>query len=193
MNTSGNAVGVNTKLTPDGKIKILDNWLDPDLTSYLGETFLNQFPHYFVERSRKEVGKMYSHDFNPSDHMMQYMTIKIKKLFDYPINFTRIYFNVQHPGMLGMFHVDSKGMGDAGHSVMLMMTPKGEEGEFFYRPDPDDDLNVAKVDYEQNRLLIFPAEMEHYGSPFKTTPRITLVFKTLKQDYDEPGGQFFQE
>jgi hypothetical protein len=95
--------------------------------------------------------------------------------------------------MQGMFHVDSKGIGDAGSSVMLMMTPKGEDGEFFYRPDPDDELNVAKVEYEQNRLLIFPAEMEHYGSAFKTTPRITLVFKTLKQGHTEDGGQFFHE
>ncbi len=40
------------------EIKQIDNWLDPDLPSYLGELFLNQYPHYFVERSRKEAGKM---------------------------------------------------------------------------------------------------------------------------------------
>jgi len=168
--------------TPDGKIKIIDNWLDPDLTKYLGETFLNQYPHYFVEQSKEKAPRMYSHDFNPTDHMMQYMTIKIKKLFEYDINFNRIYFNVQHPGMSGAFHVDSKGMGDAGHSVMLMMTPEDEAGEFFYRPDPEDDLCIEKIEFKQNRLIIFPADMEHYGSCFKTKPRITLVFKTIKAD-----------
>ena len=170
------------------EIKQIDNWLDPDLTSYLGELFLNQYPHYFVERSRKEAGKMYSNDLNPSDSTIGYLIKKIEKLFDYPINFSRIYFNVQHPCMQGMFHVDSKGIADAGHSVMLMMTPEDEEGSFFYRPVPDDDLYVEEVPYKQNRLIIFPAEMEHYGSPFTSKPRITLVFKTLKVTVDDEAN-----
>lgn len=181
-------------MSNDFKVKEIDDWLDPELTSYLSDVFLNRLPHYFVERSRKEGSKMYSHDFHPSDVMIGFICEKIRKLFDYDINFSRIYFNIQHPTMEGMWHVDSKLIKDAGHTVMLMMTPDDEDGAFFYRPDPENDQYQRKIHYKQNKLLIFPAEMEHYGSTFKTKPRITLVFKTLKANIqDEPNGPFYEE
>ena len=74
------------------EVREIDNWLDPELTSYLSDVFLNQLPHYFVERSRKEGSKMYSHDFHHSDIMIGYIIKKIEKEFDYDINFSRIYF-----------------------------------------------------------------------------------------------------
>ena len=61
---------------------------------------------------------------------------------------------------------------------MLMVTPKGEGGGFYYRPDPNDPLCIEEVEYEQNRLLIFDGNIEHRGTSFKDKPRITLVFKT---------------
>ena len=84
--------------------------------------------------------------------------------------------------MNGEFHVDSKDT-NSGPSIMLMVTPKGEGGDFYYRPDPQDNLCIEKIEYEQNRLLIFDAHMEHYGQSFTDKARITLVFKT----YVEPN------
>ena len=66
---------------------------------------------------------------------------------------------------------------------MLMITPKGNEGEFYYKPDITDKLCIEKVEYEQNRLVVFNPHMEHYGQSFTNKPRITLVFKT----YVEPN------
>lgn len=167
------------KLKPDATIKIIDNWLDSDLIDHLSEKFLYHYPHRFVEKSTDTKPIMYSYDFNPGDTLMDFLSRKVQNQITskHTLTFTRIYFNVAHPGMHGMFHVDSKDP-NAGPSIMLMVTPKGKGGEFYYRPDPHDHLCTEKVEYEQNRLLIFDAHLEHYGASFKDTPRITLVFKT---------------
>ena len=151
-----------------GKVEIIDNWVDEDLINHLSNQFLYRYPHFFVERSTPE-GKpyMYSHDCRQS------MDAQGK------LNTSRTYFNVQHPGMDGHFHVDAP-LEDksAGPTVMLMITPKGNEGEFYYKPDITDKLCIEKVEYEQNRLVVFNPHMEHYGQSFTNKPRITLVFKT---------------
>lgn len=167
-------------LTQDGKLKILDNWIDKDFIDHLSEQFLFSYPHFFVESSLNTKPTMYSHDFAPGNPLINFLTEKIQKQFnpDYgELKMTRVYFNVAHPGMNGAFHTDSKDP-NAGPSIMLMVTPKGEGGEFYYKPDANDNLCIEKVDYKQNRLLIFNAGMEHYGQSFKDKPRITLVFKT---------------
>jgi|TARA_B100001013_G_scaffold302197_1_gene203978 hypothetical protein len=166
-------------------LRIIDNWLDKDLIKHLSDQFLYTYPHFFVEKSRDTKPLMYSHDFTPGNPLISFIEEKIKNQFEAEygeLNFTRIYFNVAHPGMNGEFHVDSKDT-NSGPSIMLMVTPKGEGGDFYYRPDPQDNLCIEKIEYEQNRLLIFDAHMEHYGQSFTDKARITLVFKT----YVEPN------
>ena len=170
--------------TQDGKIKIIDNWLDSDLIDHLSEKFLYHYPHRFIEKSLDTKPIMYSYDFNPGDTLIDFLSTKVLNQVtnSHNLSFTRIYFNVAHPGMNGMFHVDSKDP-NAGPSIMLMVTPKGHGGEFYYKPDPGDKNLLQTVAYEQNRLLIFDANVEHYGASFRDKPRITLVFKT----YVEPN------
>ena len=163
----------------------IDKWLEDDLINYLSDTFLYAYPHRFIERSKIDMKPhMYAYDFNPDDTLINFLSTKVQNqvVKEYPtsshtLTFTRIYFNVAHPGMNGMFHVDSL-ESNVGPSVMLMITPKGEGGEFYYKPDPNDHLCIEEVEYEQNRLLIFDGHIEHYGMSFKDKPRITLVFKT---------------
>ena len=180
-----------------GKVDIIDNWVDEDLINHLSNQFLYRYPHFFVERSTPE-GKpyMYSHDCRQSmdaqgdqgnQTLIAFIETKIKKRLESEygkLNTSRTYFNVQHPGMDGHFHVDAP-LEDksAGPTVMLMITPKGNEGEFYYKPDITDKLCIEKVEYEQNRLVVFNPLMEHYGQSFTNKPRITLVFKT----YVEPN------
>lgn len=165
-----------------GKVKVIDNWIDKDFIDHLSDQFLHSYPHYFVESSLNTKPNMYSHDFPPGNPIISMLSEKIQKQFGPELNFTRVYFNVAHPGMNGSFHVDSKDP-NAGPSIMLMVTPKGEGGEFFYKPDPTDNLCIEKIEYEQNRLLVFDSHIEHYGQSFTDKPRITLVFKT----YVEPN------
>ncbi|MAV94615.1 MAG: hypothetical protein CMA31_02875 [Euryarchaeota archaeon] len=167
-----------------GTVRIIDKWMDTDFIDHLADQFLYKYPHYFVESSLNKGPTMYSHDFTPGNTLIDFLTIKLQKQFgpEYgELGMTRVYFNIAHPGMDGDFHVDSKDP-NAGPSIMLMVTPKGEGGAFYYKPDPNDNLCIEEVEYEQNRLLIFNAGMEHYGKSFTNTPRITLVFKT----YVEP-------
>ena len=179
MTGSGSVVNANMNIIQGGRVKIIDNWLDTELINHLSERFLYHYPHHFVEKSLNTKPIMYSYDFTPGDTLVDFLSAKVQNQVtsNHNITFTRIYFNVAHPGMNGMFHVDSKDP-SAGPSIMLMVTPKGEGGEFYYKPDPDDNLSTEKVEYEQNRLLIFDAHIEHYGASFKDKPRITLVFKT---------------
>jgi hypothetical protein len=163
----------------------IDKWLEDDLINYLSDTFLYRYPHRFLERSKVDTKPhMYAYDFNSGGELIDFLSVKAQNqvVKEYPISshtlaLTRRYFNVAHPGMDGVFHVDSH-ESNVGPSIMLMVTPKGEGGGFYYRPDPNDPLCIEEVEYEQNRLLIFDGNIEHRGTSFKDKPRITLVFKT---------------
>jgi hypothetical protein len=173
-----------TQTGSDERIKIIDNWLDKDVVTHLSDQVLYNYPHYFVESSLNKGPTMYSHDVGPGNLLIDFLFNKIKKEYEPTygqLDFTRTYFNIAHPGMDGEFHVDSKDP-NAGPSFMLMITPKGKEGAFYYKPDPNDDLCIEKIDYKEGRFLIFDSDMEHYGQSFKDKPRITMVFKT----YVEP-------
>jgi len=160
-------------------IKILDNFLENDLSKYLEKHFL-EVPHYFGHSSLGSgIGApFYKSDLNLYDPLIQFLCFKVQKQINYKIGFLRVYINVHYVGMPGEFHKDD------GDTTILLMTSKTlqlNSGQFQIQINNDIN-NIQSIDFVQNRLIIFPAEWNHRGLDPKeySTPRITLAFKTKK-------------
>ena len=151
-------------------MKIIENWLEPELIEYLHEQFLYHTPHYYNERSSTDT-LFYSHDFNHRDLLLGHLENKLKTNYLTPKHeINRIFFNVQHPGMHGSFHVDSDE--ESSISASLNISPEDEGGDFVYL---ENDVE-KRITYKRNNLILFNSTMPHYGEAFKKEPRITLVF-----------------
>ena len=155
-------------------LKIIENWLEPDLIDFLHEKFLYHTPHYYHERSSK-AALFYSHDFMNRDLLIDHLAQKIKKNYLTPKHeFNRIFFNVQHPGMNGSYHIDFEE--DNSISACLNVSPKDESGggDFCYLESMAG--APTRVKYDQNNLVLFNSTIQHYGEAFNKEPRLTLVF-----------------
>ncbi|SVB26194.1 uncharacterized protein METZ01_LOCUS179048 [marine metagenome] len=154
----------------NSNLKIIENWLEPDLINFLYEKFLYDTPHYYNERSGTDT-LFYSHDFNNRDLLLGHLENKLKTDYLTPNHeINRIFFNVQHQGMNGSFHVDFDEKGSV--SASLNLSPEDEGGDFVYL---ENDVE-KRVKYKRNSLILFNSTMPHYGEAFKKEPRITLVF-----------------
>ena len=164
-----------------GKVEIIDNWVDEDLINHLSNQFLYRYPLFFVERSTPE-GKpyMYSHDCRQSmdaqgdqgnQTLIAFIETKIKKRLKSKygkLNTSRTYFNVQHPGMEGSYHVD-----DGNITGIYMVTKTlSKSGQLLIDGEKD-------VPFVQGRFVMFNAKTSHKAtSPSKGNVRISLAFKT---------------
>ena len=153
-------------------MKIIENWLEPELIEYLHEQFLYNTPHYYTERSSTDT-LFYSHDFNSRDLLLGHLELKLRTNYLTPAHeINRIFFNVQHPGMNGSFHVDSNQ--DDSVTAILNLSPEDEGGDFVYL---ENDIE-KRIKYKRNNLILLNSSMPHYGEAFKKDPRLTLVFHT---------------
>jgi hypothetical protein len=155
---------------------IKDNFLDNFLISYLNNYFLYETPHFYGHTSHGGNVKEHAFYNSPLDYnspLINYIAQKaIIELLNKPFNILRSYINIQHQGADGSFHIDD---GDVTLLLMITESPKIPSGEFEYI---DQNNNIQKIEYKQNRLIIFDAKIQHRGLSYKeNTPRITLAYK----------------
>ena len=160
-------------------IKVIDNFLEDDLSKYLEQYFL-EIPHTFGWSSTglNNGSPFYQANLNPYDSLIKFLCLKIQKQVDYRLGFLRVYINIHYSNMPGGFHQDD---GDTTFVLMTSKTLLIGSGPFQIQKNNDIN-NVESIDFVQNRLIMFPALWKHRGLDPKelATPRITLAFKTQK-------------
>jgi len=160
-------------------IKIIDNFLEDDLSKYLEKYFL-EIPHYFGHSSLGlgNGSPFYKANLNLYDPLINFLCLKVQKQVDYKLGFLRVYINIHYSNMPGEFHEDD---GDTTFVLMTSKTLRKESGQFQIQINNDIN-NIQSIDFIHNRLLIFPALWKHRGLDPKehATPRVTLAFKTQK-------------
>lgn len=158
-------------------IIVKDNFIDQVLIDTLEHEFLFQIPHWFGHSSNLKDNMFYATNMGKDEIIIQYILQKIKteiieegELYE----LSRSYFNIQHPGMDGNFHLD-----DGNLTALLMVTKDPDSGgEFEYIEN-----NVPKsIPYKQNRLIVFDTKIKHRGKAYNEYPRITLALKLKKQN-----------
>tara|TARA_Y100000004_G_C8653029_1_gene301895 strand:+ start:50 stop:523 length:474 start_codon:yes stop_codon:yes gene_type:complete len=152
------------------KVTIKDNFL-PDIDK-LNELFLYKTPHYWGHASSKDGNQFYHSPLDTDHPNLIEIHNNITKSAPMKLKMIRAYLNIQHQGMDGMFHDDD---GDVTMLVMITDNPKKGGGEFEYKNEKGD---IIKIEYKQNRLIIFDSKIKHRGLAYKENkPRITLTFK----------------
>jgi hypothetical protein len=160
-------------------IKVIDNFLENDLSKYLEKYFL-EIPHNFGHSSlgSGKGSPFYMTQFNLYDPLINFLCLKVQKQVDYKLGFIRVYINIHYSNMPGEFHQDD---GDTTFVVMTSKTLQKGSGQFQIQVNNDKN-KVESFDFIQNRLIVFPAQWKHRGlDPIEhATPRVTLAFKTQK-------------
>jgi len=156
------------------RIKVIDDLLDNFLIKHLNRKFLHDTPHMFRGGSMKDTSPFYLCNLNPEELMVGYIYHKIvNEILNIDCSIIRTYLNIQHSGMDGSFHPDD---GDITLLLMITDNPKEGGGEFEYI---DENEQIQKIEYKQNRLIAFDANIKHRGLAYKgNEPRITLAYKT---------------
>lgn len=160
-------------------IKIIDNFLEKDLSTYLEQYFL-EIPHNFgwTSKGLGQGSPFYQANLNPYDPLIKFLCLKVQRQVNYKVGFIRVYINIHYSNMPGDFHEDD---GDTTFVLMTSKTLQKGSGQFQIQINNDIE-NIQKIDFIQNRLIIFPALWKHRGlDPVEhATPRVTLAFKTSK-------------
>lgn len=147
-------------------IKIIDNWLEPDLAEYLSE-YLDKGLLYSTSHGSLHMDNTSFLNaelpFSPMSQFLVYKLNKIKK-----VTILRAYVNLHYQCHGGGFHTDE------GKLTFVYMVSKSVKGGSFEMKGEE------KVDYKFNRLIYFPANRLHKGhAPSNNVKRLTLAFKTV--------------
>lgn len=153
------------------KVIVKDNFLSN--IDKLNELFLYKTPHYWGHASSKfRENPFYNSSLDITNPNLIDIHNKIIKDSPLKLKLIRAYINIQHQDMDGVFHNDD---GDVTMLLMITNNPKKGGGEFEYIDEKGD---VVKVEYKQNRLIIFDSKIKHRGLSYnEPNPRITLAFK----------------
>jgi len=152
------------------KIIVKDNFT-PNINK-LNKLFLYETPHYWGHASTNDGDPFYSTPLDIDHPNLIEIHNDIIKSAPMELKMIRAYLNIQHQGMDGVFHDDD---GDVTMLLMITDNPKKGGGEFEYKNEKGD---IIKIEYKQNRLIIFDSKIKHRGLAYKENkPRITLVIK----------------
>ena len=127
------------------------------LQSYL------RFINYIIQQSREVESAEFLQGQVPFDPLMDFIFYKVQKALGKNLKLLRVYTNLQYPSMHGDYHVDD------GHITCLYMV--NGEGAFEIK-------NESKIEFEEEKLILFDAKKPHKGNAPKKGNRITLAFKT---------------
>ena len=180
-------------------IEVLDDWLDLEFCDHLSDHILYCMPHVYGHTSYIDsrvteilsggpTQRFYTVEFGEESFHIKYMCRKLyREVFKHECQFARAYANIQFRGMDGSFHKD-----DGDFTVIYMVTPTLEgSGSFEYK----DGADVKKVDFVQNRLIIFEgSNVLHRGmSPDTDSPRVTVAFKIYKGKSDQQSMSYLYD
>ena len=101
------------------------------------------------------------------DNIVLYLLLKAKEIFKKDLKCLRAYANVQFKGQHSNWHID-----DGDFTILLMVSETLNDGKF--------EIGDQKVDFKENRCVIFNAKEKHRGlaSEYAKLPRCTLAIKT---------------
>lgn len=147
--------------------KVIDNWLEPELSEYLSE-YLQKGIYYTANHGSVHGDNKTSFLFGiiPPSPLIEFLSFKIKKIK--LVNILRVYTNLHYNNMGGDWHKDD------GKITFIYMASKNVKGGEFEIKDEE------KIEYKFNRLIYFDAKKLHKGNaPLNNVSRITLAFKTI--------------
>lgn len=147
-------------------VKVIDNWLEPDLADYLSE-YLDKGLLYTTSHGSEEGDNTSFLMANlPVSPMSQFLVRKLNQIRK--VNVLRAYVNLHYKCHGGGFHKDD------GKLTFVYMASKNVKGGDF------EIKGAEKVGYKFNRLIYFPANKLHKGhAPSNNVKRLTLAFKTV--------------
>ena len=147
--------------------KIIDNWLDEDLIKFLHPLFLYNAPHFFSQKSNEGKGGMfYVSHLNKDDALFCFINYKLMQTLKIKYTLSDLYLNIQHPNMNGDYHTD-----DCNITCLYMVTETLKDSGHL------DIKDEKKINFVQNRLVIFDSKKLHRGLAPSNGVRISLAFK----------------
>lgn len=160
------------------EVTTIKNILDPELVESIEDTILYTIPHVFGHTTiigtpkKLKVRRWYSQDIGIEQPMILFIIKKLKKHFNFK-KVTRVYTNIQHPGMDGYWHVD-----DGDYTIILMLSKTLNKGEGCLQIKKD---KVKNYSFEQNKAIGFNSKLQHRALAPKTLGeiRVTMAFKTI--------------
>ena len=126
------------------------------------QTYL-KYVNYKVQQSRTGQGCDFLQGQFPFCPLMDFIFWKIQKFLKKELRLIRVYSNLQYSNMPGDYHVDD------GNMTCLYMV--NGEGAFQIK-------NENKIEFEEDKLILFDAKKLHKGNAPSKGSRITLAFKT---------------
>ena len=152
-------------------IKIIDNALPLEVCRFLHREVLNMpmFLHSSIEVNNfKSI--FFASEFNLNDFFTKFICEElIKNVSLKKIHVLRCYANIHFQNQSGEWHQDD---GDLTFVWMISPTLKSGDGCFEIK-------NGSKIDFVNNRLIIFDAKTLHRGNhSIEIFPRITIALKT---------------
>jgi len=162
-------------------INVIDNWLENDLSNFVEQSFLHEYPHFFDHTpTHNDNNFFYNCELNHNDTLVKFLFYKAKKTLNRKIKLVRTHFNIQHPGMDGGWHTDDS---ELSFVYMVTQTLNKKEGTFQAKINN----KIKTIDFVKNRLLFFDSKILHKGNaPFlnkKRNVNARITF-TLKVNYD---------
>ena len=168
-------------------LSVVDDWLDIDFCANLANHIIYYTDHSYGQNSESGIFNsdgmpFYYVECNTNNFHVKYMCGKVvnssigkdieflhgAKSFD----FSRVYANIQYPGMDGAMHTDD---GDMTALYMITNTLGSGIGAFEYIEEG----KCESIDFVQNRLVLFEGNMHRGLAPKEGEPRVTVAFKIV--------------
>jgi hypothetical protein len=152
--------------------KVIDNFIDPLLCKAIYANLL-KLPMVYDQSSCKEKledekdTRFFLSKMSEYDHVILYLLVKVKEFLNKDLVFLRAYANIQFKDQHSDWHTD-----DGDCTILLMISQTLKDGKF--------EIGNHKIDFVQNRCIIFNAKEKHRGlaSEYAKLPRCTLAIKT---------------
>jgi hypothetical protein len=157
-------VGVDTK--------VIDNFIDPILCKAIYANLLRLPMIYNQSSCIDEIkeptdSRFFISNMSDYDHVILYLLTKTKVFLNQDLEHLRSYANIQFRGQDSDWHTD-----DGDYTILLMVSETIKDGKF--------EIDNHKVDFKQNRCIIFDAKKKHraLASEYAILPRCTVAIKT---------------
>lgn len=159
-------------------VQIIDNFLEKDLIVHLDQYLTYKTPYWFNHGTRATndnhyEGKNFGRcNLNVNDILYNYIFNKIQKKINKKVICEDLYLNLHFADQPGDWHQDPY---DLTFILMTSATRHSTDGCFMYKKNK----KIVRVKFVQNRLLVFPASIEHKALDSKEPhySRITMAFK----------------
>ena len=156
--------------------KVIDNFIDPLLCKAIYANILRLPMKYNQSSCIDEIkeptdSRFFISNMSEFDHVILYLLVKVKDFLNQDLEYIRSYANIQFRDQNSDWHID-----DGDYTILLMVSETIEDGKF--------EIDDHKVDFIQNRCIIFDAKKRHraLASKYAILPRCTVAIKTRRKN-----------